>query len=108
MFARLPRPLAILVVALFLAAATWCLMTPPGQVSHAAPGHYTDMMLYRDIVSQVQSGHGYYQAATETQRAHHYPTIPFVTVREPTLYWLVAQLGWTWLNRIEIGLLLAA
>ena len=108
MFARLPRSLALLVVALFLAAAAWCLMTPPGQVSHAAPGHYTDMMLYRDIVSQLQSGHGYYPAATETQRAHHYPTIPFVTVREPTLYWLAAQFGWTWLNRIEIGVLLAA
>ena len=106
MFARLPRPLALLVAALFLAAATWCLLTPPGKVSKAARGHYTDMMLYRDIVSAVQSGQGYYQAATETQRAHRYPTRPFVTVREPALYWLAAQHGWAWLNRLEIGLLI--
>ena len=107
MFARLPRPLAMLVAALVLAAATWCLLTPPGKVSRAAPGHYTDMMLYREIVSAMQSGQGYYQAATETQRAHNYPTRPFVTVREPALYWLAAQHGWTWLNRIEVGLLIA-
>ena len=107
MFARLPRPVALLFVALFLAATTWCLLTPPGTVSRAAKGHYTDMMLYRDIVSAMQSGQGYYQAATDAQRAHHYPTRPFVTVREPTLYWLAAQLGWTKLNRIEIGLLVA-
>lgn len=108
MFARLPRPLALLVAALFLAAATWCLLTPPGKVSKAAPGRYTDMMLYRDIVSAMQRGQTYYQAAVATQRAHNYPTRPFVTVREPTLYWLAAQHGWRWLNRIEIGLLIAA
>lgn len=104
MLARLPRPLALLVAALFLAAATWCLLTPPGKVSKAAPGHYTDMRLYRDIVSAMQGGKGYYQAAAETQRAHRYPTRPFVTVREPTLYWLASQQGWAWLNRVEIGL----
>ena len=107
MFARLPRPLALLVAALFLVAAAWCLLTPPGKVSKAAPGHYTDMMLYRDIVTAMQSGKGYYLAATDAQRAHHYPTRPFVTVREPTLYWLAAQVGWARLNRIEKGLLLA-
>ena len=107
MFARLPRPLAMLVAALFLVAAAWCLLTPPGKVSKAAPGHYTDMMLYRDIVTAMQSGKGYYLAATDAQRAHHYPTRPFVTVREPTLYWLAAQVGWARLNRIEKGLLLA-
>ena len=107
MFARLPRPLALLVAVLFVAALSWSQITPPGKVSRAAPGHYTDMMLYRDIVTAMQSGHGYYVAATDAQRAHHYPTRPFVTVREPTLYWLAAQLGWTWLNRIETGLLIA-
>lgn len=105
MLARLPRHLAILVILLFLGAAAWCLSTPPGKVSKAAPGHYTDMRLFRDIVTQVQAGQGYYQAAAETQRAHNYPTRPFVTVREPTLYVAAAELGWTWLNRLEIGLL---
>ena len=106
MFAHLPRPLAMLVTALFLAALGWSLITPPGIVSRAKPVHYTDMMLYRDIVTAMKSGQGYYVAATDAQRAHHYPTRPFVTVREPTLYWLAAQLNWTWLNRIETGLLI--
>ena len=104
MLARLPRPCAILVAVLFLGAATWCLSTPPGKVSKAARGHYTDMMLFRDIVTQMQAGKGYYPAATELQRAHHYPTRPFVTVREPTLYRAAAEAGWAWLNFAEKGL----
>jgi len=101
MLARLPRPAAILVILLFLCAAAWCLATPPGKVSKAAPGHYTDMRLFRDIVTEMQGGKGYYVAASELQRAHNYPTRPFVTVREPTLYSLASALGWVWLNLAE-------
>ena len=101
MLARLPRPLAILVAVLFLGACAWCLTTPPGKVSKAAKGHYTDMMLFRDIVGQVSARKDYYQAASEMQRTHHYPTRPFVTVREPTLYLAAAELGWPWLNHAE-------
>lgn len=104
MLARLPRPIAILVVLLFLGAAAWCLATPPGKVSKAAPGHYTDMRLFRDIVAEMQGGKGYYVAASETQRMHHYPTRPFVTVREPALYVVAAAQGWDWLNLAEKGL----
>ena len=101
MLARLPRPFAILFAVLFLGLCAWCLATPPGKVSKAAKGHYTDMMLFRDIVAQVDAGKDYYVAATETQRAHHYPTRPFVTVREPTLYVAAAELGWPTLNQLE-------
>lgn len=106
MLARLSRPFAILVIVVFLAAAAWCLATPPGKVSKAAPGHYTDMRLFRDIVGAMEGGKGYYRAASELQRAHHYPTRPFVTVREPTLYLAAAEFGWDRLNRAEIGLLI--
>ncbi len=101
MLARLPRPFALLVAVLFLGACAWCLATPPGKVSKAAKGHYTDMMLFRDIVAQVDAGKDYYAAATELQRAHHYPTRPFVTVREPTLYLAAAEVGWPTLNQLE-------
>ena len=101
MLARLPRPFAILFAVLFLGLCAWCLATPSGKVSKAAKGHYTDMMLFRDIVAQVDAGKDYYVAATETQRAHHYPTRPFVTVREPTLYVTAAELGWPTLNQLE-------
>lgn len=101
MLARLPRPFAILVAVLFLGACAWCLSTPPGKVSKAAKGHYTDMMLFRDIVSQMDARKDYYSAATEMQRAHHYPTHPFVTVREPTLYVAASEFGWPSLNALE-------
>jgi hypothetical protein len=87
MLARLPRPVAILVAVLFLGLCAWCLSTPPGKVSKAAKGHYTDMMLFRDIVGQMDTGKDYYSAATAMQRAHHYPTQPFVTVRSTSWNW---------------------
>ncbi len=104
MLARLPRPIAILVAVLFLGACAWCLSTPPGKVSKAAKGHYTDMMLFRDIVAQMDGGKDFYVAATELQRAHHYPTRPFVTVREPTLYVAASEFGWSMLNVVEMVL----
>ena len=104
MLAQLSRPYAILVVLAFVAASLWCLATPPGHVSKAAKGHYTDMTLFRDIVKEVAGGKDYYHAATELQRAHHYPTRPFVTVREPTLYLASAAFGWDWLNIAEKAL----
>lgn len=107
MLARLPRIVVILLVVAFTASAAWRMLAPTGQIRKAAPGHYTDMMLYRDIVGRMQAGDGYYQAAAQTQRAHHYPTRPFVTMRLPTLYWLGARLGWERLNLIS-KLLLAA
>ncbi|MFM5918252.1 MAG: hypothetical protein ACKOOL_12075 [Novosphingobium sp.] len=102
MLARLPRSTAIFVVLLFLGACAWCLSTPSGKVSKAAKGHYTDMMLFRDIVAQVDAGKDYYTAAAETQRAHRYPTRPFVTIREPTLYVAASEFGWAALNRLEM------
>ena len=109
MLARLPRTLAVLVAALFLAAAAWCFVPAPatGPAARAAPRHYTDMMLYRDIVATMQQGTGYYEAAAAQQRAHGYPTRPFVTIREPALYVLAASVGWDWLNIAETALLIA-
>ena len=111
MLARLSQVWAVLVAALFLAAAAWCFVpTPaaaPPAMARAAPGHYTDMMLYRDIVTSMQQGTDYYKAAAEQQRAHGYPTRPYVTIRQPTLYLLAADYGWDWLNMIETALLIA-
>lgn len=111
MLARLPQIWAVALAALFLALAAWCFVpapasAPPAMV-RAAPGHYTDMMLYRDIVRQMQQGTGYYAAAAEQQRAHGYPTRPFITIREPTLYAIAAAKGWGWLNMVETALLIA-
>ena len=107
MLARLPRPYALLVALLLLAALGWCLAAPRQEIAKAAPGHYTDMRLYRDIVQQTERGESYYAAAPAQQRAHSYPTKPFVTVRLPTLYWLASTIGWSRLGWIEIALLVA-
>lgn len=109
MLARLPRPLAVIFAVLFLAAAAWCFVPAPASIAtqHAPPKRYTDMMLYRDIVTQMQQGTGYYKAAAAQQRAHGYPTRPFVTIRQPALYELAADYGWDWLNIAETALLLA-
>lgn len=94
MLLRLSRPFAIAFFALFISAAIWCFTAPISQVPLAQPGQYTDVKLYRDIAAQMRTGTPYYQAATELQRAHNYPTRPFFTVRQPTLSWLAARFGW--------------
>lgn len=108
MLVQLPRPLAIALAALFLAASAWCFIAPGKGAAVASAGQFTDMMLYHDIVAAMQAGLPYHQAATETQRAHGYPTQPFVTVREPALFVAAAGLGWSALQKIAAGLLAAA
>lgn len=105
MLERLPRSIAIAFAALFLAASTWCFIAPGKGASAASAGQYTDMMLYRDIVTAIQAGKPYHLAATELQRAHGYPTQPFVTVREPALYLAAADLGWKSLQKLAALLL---
>jgi hypothetical protein len=107
MLVRLPRPFAVLFALAFAAALAWAFTAPPQAIVKAAPGGYTDVQLYRDIVSRMDQGEGYYAAATAQQRLKEYPTKPFVTVRLPTLYWLAHQIGWTALGSLEIALLLA-
>ncbi len=105
MLERLPRPLALLVLALFALAAAWCFATPPQAPDVAGPGGYTDLMLFRDITERVAQGTPYYQAAAELQRQHLYPLRPFITVREPTLYVLAAQLGWAGMQALAFAIL---
>jgi hypothetical protein len=53
----------------------------------------TDLALYQAIAERVGEGEGYYKAAVAEQRARNYPLRPFVTVRQPTLAWIVGLLG---------------
>ena len=97
MLARLPRPYAVLVTLLLLAALGWCLAAPRQEIAKAPPGHYTDMRLYRDIVQRMDRGESYYAAATAQQRAQDYPTKPFVTVRlPPSIGWPARSAGRGW------------
>ncbi len=52
-----------------------------------------DRDLYRLIIGQVTAGDSYHHAAAIAHRAHGYPLVPWVTVRLPTLTYVVAWLG---------------
>jgi hypothetical protein len=68
---------------------------------------YSDVQLYRDGAQAIAHGHGYYAATTELHREHGFPTVPFVTVRLPTLAYAAAFLGWEILQLVLVGLLIA-
>lgn len=95
MLRSVPRAFALFIAAsFFLLTAAFTLSATANPEVHRAPGSYTDTRLYQDVAAQVASGQDYYAAATSLQRNHHFPTRPFFTVRQPTLTYLAAWLGW--------------
>lgn len=111
MLRRLTRAQArLLLIALVLACA-WAvsLGIARGPVPAVEAAHdYSDVQLYRDVAAAVASGQDYYAAVTRLHRLHGFPTVPFFTVRLPTLTWAAATLGWTALQLLLAGLLIAA
>lgn len=67
-----------------------------------------DLALYKAIVRRMQAGENYYDVAADEQRTRGYPLKPFVTVRLPTLAFVLATLGQTWGYVLEIAIGLAA
>jgi hypothetical protein len=53
----------------------------------------TDIALYKAIAARVGAGESYYRSAAAEQRARGYPLKPDLTVRLPTLAWIVGLLG---------------
>lgn len=83
-----------LVAALLLALIGYGLALGPQALPRPAAEAATgDAALYRAIEARVAQGEGYYRAAATEQRRRGYPLRPFVTVRLPTLAWLIAGLG---------------
>ncbi|PLK25629.1 hypothetical protein [Novosphingobium sp. TH158] len=101
---------ARLLIAFVLLFAGWC----AAQTAQPAPqvvvtsSSYSDIDLYHDIARQVSAGTPYHQAAHDLQRAHDYPTSPFVTIRLPTLAHVAAALGWPALQALLAAVLLLA
>lgn len=108
MLARLPRPVAILVVLLLTAASVWCLTAKPPPIRVAKKGGYTDVHLYKDIAAAVRAGQPYHAAAAALHRAHHYPLKPFFTMRLPTLTEMAAHLGWQGVQIVAFALAFVA
>jgi len=115
---RLPRRGAIAVLLGLVAALVWASASasapPPPRVSDEvrsatdAEGHklYGDIALYHRISDRVASGEDYYAVTVDEHRQSDYPTIPFVTVRPPTLAWLHAAVGDKGLQVLAILVLL--
>lgn len=66
-----------------------------------------DIDLYRSIAQSTASGENYYAAATRLQLENGYPTHPFFTVRLPTIAWLYATLGQTFMLLLAYSLFAA-
>jgi hypothetical protein len=54
---------------------------------------YRDTALYRTIDHRVLGGESYYAVAVAEQRAHGFPLRPFITLRPPTLAWVIVAAG---------------
>ncbi|MEO7247425.1 MAG: hypothetical protein ABIW31_03135 [Novosphingobium sp.] len=106
--------LALALLALFIVLAAWAPGMPakPSEVPNVHPpiaaavssmssaiavpgddGKDNDLRLYRLVIERVKRGDNYYVAATELQRANHYPVAPGLTVRLPTLAYAAMFLG---------------
>ena len=111
---QLSRAAARAMLALLLAVMAWSALAVPKMVLVDQQAQATksedsigDFALYKLIAGRVEAGEPYYQAALTEQRAHDYPTRPFVTVRLPTLAWGHGALGQTGM-RIAVSLLMLA
>ena len=108
----LPRPAAAALLGLIVLALAWSAYAgtaAPLDLSDGVhtPGQSGDLELYGRIAQRVADGADYYRAALAEQRAHHYPTRPFITVRLPTLAIADAWLGRGPMGLVAVALLLA-
>jgi diacylglycerol kinase len=76
-----------------LALATWSPATAPAPKVRSSPTQQSDLQLYRDIISGVAAGRGYYEVAAEELRKGNYPLKPFFTFRLPTHATIYAAAG---------------
>ena len=68
------------------------------------PSANTDAGLFRDIISDVQDGAGFYSASVAEMRSRGMPLQPFVTIREPALAYVSAAVGGV---RVMLAVLIA-
>ncbi len=126
-FRHLPRPAAVLVLALLAAVLAWAALARlPADAAAPAPGVLPstpaaapaevaatgrgkgDMALYARIAARVAKGEGYYDAALAEHRAGNYPARPFVAVRLPTLAMLQAAIGVDGVRWLALALVICA
>jgi hypothetical protein len=67
-----------------LAVACWSPSNSPAPKVRTSAAQHSDLQLYRDIITGVRAGGGYYDVAAEELRKGGYPLKPFFTFRLPT------------------------
>lgn len=95
-FERVSRGVALAVIAALialLAIATWQPEAAPAPKLRTSPSQQSDLQLYRDIISGMRAGGGYYEVAAQELRKGGYPLKPFFTFRLPTHATVYAALG---------------
>ena len=103
-FTSLPRIWAAAVLALLAALMIYGVATGMGGASEArvetakptsmrAEGMIGDHALYARVLHRVEAGEPYYAAAAAEHRANDYPLRPFMTMRLPTLAWILSITG---------------
>jgi hypothetical protein len=100
-FAGVSRPVAAAVLGLLALLMIWGAASDVGRdhvaVAKPSSAHFDglvgDHALYARIAQRVDAGESYYAAAAAEHRAGDYPLRPFMTVRLPTLAYIVAALG---------------
>lgn len=102
-----------LILALMLLGLVWqapISSRPEAQQAQASDtqGTKSDVELYRLIAADVAEGKPYHASAIARQRANNYPVAPFVTVRPPTLAWLMASVEETEARLLFLALALTA
>jgi hypothetical protein len=93
-FAGRPRLLAAALGVVALLALWAAIAGASIDHSRATPGDdKTDLALYQAIVTRMDDGLSYYEAAAIELPARDYPTDPVPSVREPSLAWFVSAVG---------------
>lgn len=98
-FARLAIMAALIAIGLLRNAAP----LPP-----LSAERISDVGLYQRIVADLRAGQPYYAVVVREHRQHGYPLRPFVTVRLPTLAWILAWLPNPTAQRLILGLIALA
>ena len=71
------------------------------------PTRDDDLAFYDRVIERIAGGESYYDFIVEEQRARDYPVRPGITVRLPTLAYLHAILGESWMAALAAALLAA-
>lgn len=85
--------LAVLGIVLLAIVGAALAVGPLQDYATQSSRHDADSDLYRAVIGHVRDGGGFYSASVAEQLERGYPVRPAMTVREPTLTWLLAGIG---------------